>query len=188
MNKITLPQLKKQLKSYKQEELISIILDCYKSSADVKNYIHMLLEPEGTEEQLYEETKKKIRNQFYPDRGQPKLKLAEAKKAITEFGKLSSNEARLLDLMIYYVELGVEFTNDYGDMYDSYYSSMVSMFRNVMDRINTMSTYTLFQDRLKLILHNTQHIGWGFGDALADIFYTVALDFEDELKDEEEED
>ena len=65
MTKLSLPELKKQLKTYKAEELVSIIIDCYKSSADVKKYIHMMLEPESTENQLFDEAKKKISHQFF---------------------------------------------------------------------------------------------------------------------------
>lgn len=181
--KLSLPELKKQLKTYNAEELVSIIIDCYKSSADVKNYIHMMLEPESMENQLFDEAKKKISHQFYPDRGQPKLKLAEAKKAISEFSKLSNNQARTIDLMIYYVELGVEFTNDFGDMYASYYSSVASMYQNALNKINSdhdISLYYVFQDRLRAIVQNSSGIGWGFHDELADLFYEFAADYEED--------
>lgn len=59
MTKISIPELKKQLKTYKADELVSIIVDCYKSSSDVKSYIHMMLEPESTEDQLFDEATKK---------------------------------------------------------------------------------------------------------------------------------
>ena len=49
----------------------------------------MMLEPESTENQLFDEAAKKILHQFYPDRGEPKLKLAEAKKAISEFASFA---------------------------------------------------------------------------------------------------
>ncbi|MBE1446129.1 DUF6155 family protein [Paenibacillus sp. OAS669] len=187
MTKLSLPELKKQLKTYKTEELVSIIIDCYKSSPDVKKYIHMMLEPESTENQLFDETKKKILHQFYPDRGEPKLKLAEAKKAISEFTKLSNNQARTIDLMIYYVELGVEFTNDFGDMYASYYASMVSMYQNALNKISSdhgNGLYYVFQERLRAIVQNTSGIGWGFHDELADLFYEFAADYEEDPEDD----
>jgi hypothetical protein len=182
MTKLSLPELNKQLKTYKAEELVSIIIDCYKSSADVKKYIHMMLEPESTENQLFDEAKKKILHQFYPDRGEPKLKLAEAKKAISEFVKLSNNQVKMIELMIYYVELGVEFTNDYGDMYESYYDSMASMYQNVLNKINDNGSglYHVFQDRLRAIVRNTSGVGWGFHDQLADLFYIFAVDYEED--------
>ena len=66
MTKISIPELKKQLKSYKAEELVSIIIDCYKSSSDVKSYIHMMLEPESTENQLFDEAVKENFTSFSP--------------------------------------------------------------------------------------------------------------------------
>lgn len=184
MTKFSIPELKKQLKTYKAEELISIIVDNYKSSEDVKRYIHMMLEPERTENQLFEEAKKKILHQFYPNRGEPKLKLAEAKKAISEFSKLCNIEARTIDLMIYYVELGVKFTNDYGDIYESFYNSMVSMYHNAFQKITGYSgsgLFQLFRDRLKGIVQNTSGIGWGFHDQLVEIYYEFAADYEDDI-------
>jgi TusA-related sulfurtransferase len=52
MTKLSLPELKKQLKTCKTNELISIIMDCYKLSEDVKNYIQFMLEPESAAQQL----------------------------------------------------------------------------------------------------------------------------------------
>jgi hypothetical protein len=185
MTKISLPELKKQLRTYKTEELVSIIIDCYKSSEDVKKYIHMILEPESTENQLFDEAKKKILYQFYPDRGEPKLKLAEAKKAISEFGKLSNNQARTIELMIYYVELGVDFTNDYGDINETFYYSMESMYQNALNKIradNGNGLYHIFRDKLKAIVRNTSGIGWGFHDQLSQMFYEFAVEYEEELE------
>ncbi|MDQ0885140.1 TusA-related sulfurtransferase [Paenibacillus sp. V4I9] len=185
MTKISIPELKKQLKTYKAEELVSIIIDCYKSSSDVKSYIHMMLEPENTENQLFDEAQKKILHQFYPERGEPKLKLAEAKKAISEFSKLCNNEARTIDLMIYYVELGVDFTNEYGDMYESFYYSMGSMYHNALQKItadNGSGLFHLFRDRLKGIVQDSGGVGWGFHDHLVEVYYAFAADYEDEIE------
>lgn len=185
MTKISIPELKKQLKTYKADELVSIIVDNYKSSEDVKRYIHMMLEPESTENQLFDEAKKKMLHQFFPDRGHPKLKLSEAKKAISEFGKLCNNHARTIDLMIYYVELGVGFTNSYGDIDEPFYYSMESMYQNAINKIRTDSgsgLYHLFRDRLKGIVRNTDGIGWGFHDQLAGMFYEFAVDYEEDIE------
>ncbi|REE90632.1 hypothetical protein A8990_106137 [Paenibacillus taihuensis] len=183
MSKLSIPALKKQLKTYKTEELVSIIVDCYRSNPEVKKYIHMLLEPENTEDQLFEEAKKKIVQQFYPDRGYPKLKLAEAKKAISEFGKLSGNQARTIELMIHYVELGVRFTNDYGDINEPFYNSIASTYHNALKKINQDTNeglLHLFKERLSAIVTDTSHIGWGFHDELAGSYYTYVVDDEED--------
>ncbi|NOU99395.1 DUF6155 family protein [Paenibacillus planticolens] len=185
MSKLTIPQLKKELKSYGADTLISIIVDNYKSSPDVKKYIHMLLDPESTENQLFDEAKKKILHQFYPERGEAKLKLAEAKKAITEFDRLCNNQVKTIDLMIYYVELGVELANEYGDMYESYYYSMESTYANALQKIQTIDDnglYFRFRDRLLGIVNDTDGMGWGFHDQLCEIYYGFAADYEDEIE------
>lgn len=186
MSKISLPELKKQLKTYKPEELVSIIVDCYKSSADVKKYIHMMLDPESTENQLFEEAKKKVLIQFYPDRGEAKLKFAEARKAISEFNKLTNNQVRTIELMIYYVELGVQMTNEYGDMYESFYNSMVSMYQSAVQKIaedTSGGRYHLFRERLMTIIARAGNVGWGFEEGLADTYYSYVGGFEDEDED-----
>lgn len=142
-----------------------------------------MLDPESTENQLFEAAKKKILIQFYPDRGEPKMKFAEAKKAISAFAKLSNNQVRTIELMIYYVELGVQFTNDYGDMYESFYNSMESTYQTTLQKIaadGTGGLYHMFREKLMAIVDNTQNVGWGFHEGLADIYYSYVGGFEED--------
>ncbi|MGI2296144.1 hypothetical protein [Paenibacillus sp. GXUN7292] len=62
--KMSVPEIKKALKSYDPETLISIILDCYKTSKETKNYIHVLLKPEEAIAALYDESKQIIEEEF----------------------------------------------------------------------------------------------------------------------------
>jgi hypothetical protein len=50
---------------------------------------------------------KKIKNEFFPDRGLGKRRLTEAKREITAFKKSTNDEKRTVDLMLFYVEMGV---------------------------------------------------------------------------------
>jgi hypothetical protein len=45
--KLSIPEIKKTLKSHDKEILVSMLIDCYKLSTDVKNYINLQLNPEG---------------------------------------------------------------------------------------------------------------------------------------------
>lgn len=120
--------------------------------------------------------------EFYPTRGEPKLGLVKAKKAITDFNKLTGDFTKTVDLMIYYVELGVEFTNDYGDIYESFYISMETMYENALIKINSdpENLFQIFKDRLKAIVHDTDGIGWGFHDQLAELFYGFVSELDEE--------
>jgi len=176
--KMSVPEIKKALKSYDPETLISIILDCYKMSKETKNYIHVLLKPEEAIAALYDESKQIIEEEFFPERGHAKLRLARAKKAISDFKKLSNDEILTIDLMIYYVEQGVDFTNAYGDISEPFYNSMVSMYANVLKMISGNELLFLkLKKRLERIVTNTSRIGWGFHDDLGYLYAELEGEF-----------
>ena len=80
------------------------------------------------------------------------------------------------DLQLYYVECGVEFTNTYGDINESFYSSMGNMYWTVIEAINKSDDrklYETFADRLKAVIEETEDIGWGFYDGLCDSYYSL---------------
>ncbi|MNW15437.1 hypothetical protein D3C71_2139360 [compost metagenome] len=44
--------------------------------------------------------------------------------------------------------------------------------------------YFIFRDRLEAIVRDSNGVGWGFHDGLADIFYTYAVDLGEELEED----
>ena len=76
-----------------------------------------------------------------------------------------------IDLMIYYVERGTEFTCAFGDMDENFYYSLESMFDNVMKEIDTHNLHKEeFIFRLQKIVENSNDIGWGYYDSLNGMF------------------
>lgn len=181
---LSITEIKRNLKTYKQEELISIIADCYKLSDAVKKYFDVMFDSENSVNKLFEEAKDSILEEFFPVRGFGKLRLAQAKKAITEFNKLCNDKVKTIDLMLYYVELGVDFTNAYGDINESFYNSMVSMYMNVVKKITSedgVGWYLQFKERLEAIVTKTSGIGWGFHDDLSEIYYELEERYEESV-------
>ena len=179
--KLLIPDIKRTLKTYEKDALVSMLIDCYKMSDDVKNYVHVLLRPDEAIEDLYAKAKHTILQEFFPQRGEGKLRLAQAKKAISKFNGLSNDESRTIDLMIYYVELGVDYINTYRDISESFYSSMESMYENALKKINDNDSYLrLYQSRLKEILYNTRGSVWGFHDCLVESYYCYVTDEEED--------
>lgn len=172
--KIKITDLKKQLKKYEQKELIELIVEMFKANKEVQNYLSSKFLGDEVIEVLFHQARKKIENEFFPERGFGKLQLAEAKKAITAFKKVTNDEKRTVDLMLFYVEMGVEFTNSYGDINEGFYSSMVKMFDQVAiecDREEEL--YKAFSNRLRNVISNVDLIGWGFQEALVESYYTI---------------
>ena len=172
--KIKISDLKKQLKTYEQKELIELIVEMFKSNKDVQNYLSSKFLGDEVIDELFQQARKKIRNEFFPDRGHGKLRLAEAKKEITAFKKATNDEKRTVDLMLFYVEMGVEFTNTYGDIDEQLYSSMEKMFDQVaMECDCDEDLYKVFSNRLETVLNKADGTGWWFHESLEEIYYTI---------------
>jgi hypothetical protein len=73
--------------------------------------------------------------------------------------------------MLFYVETGVKFTGEFGDMNEAFYNSMESTYANALKIIYKERLTDIFRERSIQILDDTQDMGWGFHDSLSEIFY-----------------
>ena len=165
---ITITQLKGALKDFSKKELVDLVAEISKSCPQAKEFLTLRFL--GNAEELVHKYKKKIEHEFYPSRGHGRLNLREAKKAISDFKKLTSDKALHIDLLLFYVENCVEFTNDYGDIGESFYNSAESVFGQAVKALNSAGkdVYEQFEQRINNIVDNATD-GWGFSDALAHI-------------------
>lgn len=180
--KLKVSELKQHLKEYDQKQLIQLITDLSKVNKEVHDYLAGRFLGEVANEELFFQAKKKIENEFFPKKGHAKLRLGEAKKAISTFEKITRDKKRTVDLMLLYVELGVEFTLSYGDINEGYYNSVGGMYEQVVSICNDNEEYYhTFAKRLKAIIDSMDDFGWGFYDYLCDSYYSLQwLDEEDE--------
>jgi hypothetical protein len=162
--------LKKELADFDKKKLIGLISELYDKNKTVKEYLDYYLNPD--EEASLKVYREKVREAFYPKRGFG-FKLAQGKKAISDFRKLKPSVDSLIDLMLYYVECGVEFTNDYGDIDENYYLSLERAYRDSLALIHKHLRHDAFKDRASQIVYNSENIGWGFHDTLGDLYYEI---------------
>lgn len=163
-------EIRKYLDRLSKEQIIQEVLDLESKFVSVREYYHMKLNRDQNH-QIQQKYKRIIRNEFFPDRGDGKLRLSIARKAISDYKKISTDESSVADLMIYYVENGVEFTNVFGDIDERFYSSMEKMFETALDYIFANKLEVSFEARCKAIVDDTRGIGWGFHDYLAEVYY-----------------
>lgn len=174
--KLTQTQLKKQLNAFSKEELIYLITRLYKSCPDANSMINAEMGDDSYIDGLLAEAKAKVRKEFFPARGFGRLSLSSAKSAIASFKRVCTDAAKVIDLQLYYVENGVEFTDTYGDINESFYNSMGSVYRTVVDALNKTddpAVYEQFKDRLKAVIEDTAGMGWGFNEDLSDSYYSL---------------
>ena len=174
--KLTQAQIKKSLSQMEKPELIDIICRLCKSSEEAKDQMNLILGNDSFVDDALEETKRKVRNQFFPTRGFGKLNLSKAKSDISAFKKICKDPKKILDLQLYYAECGIEFTNDYGDINESFYNSIGRMYEKVVQELIKTGNKDLigeFEPRLKKAVDDTCYIGWGFGDWISDSYSEI---------------
>lgn len=167
--KITATQLKKHLDSCSQEELISQLLELYAKCESVKDFYSVKLAVGGAAA-LLEKYKKIIKNEFLPDRGDGKLRMSVAKKAIADFKQYSPSSHDIADIMVYYVEMGMCFIDEYGDISESACNSIESMYESVLKFIVKNKLQKEFKKRCLNITKHKKADCWGLNDSLEDVY------------------
>lgn len=131
-------------------------------------------------EEILEKYKKIIVDEFFPERGYPTLRYSVAKKAISDYKKISEDNKSIAELMMIYVENGVEFTNTYGDIDGQFYNSISGMFVNLLEFISKNNLEETFKHRCRRVMEQSDGIGWGFGDFMVETYYNYFFEDEDE--------
>ncbi|HJV78133.1 MAG TPA: DUF6155 family protein, partial [Paludibacter sp.] len=149
--------------------LIEQVLELDKNYTSVQEYYKLFLS--GDEEAVLKKQKKIIENEFFPGKGLPRTRYSVARKAISDIAKLGISPEYQADLMLFYVEIGVRFTLEYGDINEQFYNSMESMFFKALKYMHKERLLSLFQFRAKEILEATSDVGWGFHDTLGDYYF-----------------
>jgi hypothetical protein len=162
-------ELKKHLKESTKEQLIKDIADLFKKNEFVIDYYLSKYQDDNSQSTLTK-YKKIIEHEFFPIRGDGKARLSVAKNSITEFKKICNDKALIAELMLFYVENGVNYTNCYGDINEQFYLSMESMYEQVLDLITDHNLVDLFKERCRKIVDDTEDMGWGFHDQLYDTY------------------
>jgi hypothetical protein len=176
---ITNSQIKKSIKNCERDECVELILEIAQACPQAREY--MTIRFTENQSDILEKYKKKVEYEFYPPRGFGRLNLREAKKAISDFKKIYTDKAMLIDIMLFYVENCVKFTDDYGDINETFYCSAEGMFDKVKDEINSadIKVYEKFADRLRAVTRNAC-AGWGFQDCMFEIYYEIEWVGDDE--------
>ena len=170
-NLITNKQLKEAMQNYSQDELVELLIEIAKKCPQAREFLTLKYISYGNIDEILEKYKQKIRHEFFPKRGFGRLNLREAKKAISDFKKISQDKIMVIDLMLFYVENGNEFTAQFGDITESFYNSAYSVYNQVIKEINAgdIELYNIFADRLESTAENACD-GYGFKDDMTALY------------------
>ena len=123
--------------------------------------------------------RRRVIEPFYPARGEAKLKLGEARKAIREYRKATGDPGGTAELLMTYVENGTGFTREYGDIDERFYNSLESALNELAGllRGQAREMYPSLSDRLSKVALVAGGIGWGYGDHVLEVVEDLKDEF-----------
>jgi hypothetical protein len=160
--------IKEYLAGKSKDELMREIIVLSKNIPIVQEYYSNVL---GKSEEVVDKYKKMIKQEYFPARGFGDARAGVVRKILSNFKKISKSDDDLINLLIYHVEQGVKFTKDYGDIDERFYASIESSFDFAMNLVKTDESFQKYKERCLKIVNDSDGIGWGFHDFLADLYY-----------------
>ena len=156
--------VRQHLGSWGKPALLALVKDLYDTDAENRDFIQARCQAESGGGEVLEKYRRKIVDRFFPTRGEGKLKLGEARKA-------TGNLPGTVELLMTYVENGVKFTHEYGDIDECFYNSVESALDELAALLQgeARELYPKFRDRLARVEQMTDGIGWGFHDFVAGV-------------------
>lgn len=169
--KLGVNELKKYLSEKCEKELKEEIIELFKISKEAKEYFAIKILP-NAENELLDKYKEIVRKEFFPERGAKFPSYSVLKKAVSDFSKVAQDSTSLADLMLFYVEQGVEFTNTYGNIDETFYNNIATMYERAIDLIVKESLEDKLERRCQEIKADSSGISWRFEEIMAEIFYS----------------
>jgi len=145
-----------QLTTWDKPALLALLKDLYEIGPENRDFIHARSQTGEGGGKALETYRSKIVEQFFPARGDGKLRLGEARKAIRDYRKATGNLPGTVELLMTYVENGTEFTHEYGDIDERFYNSIESGVIVPCSMYSMASTFTVQISRNNFLNFSSQ--------------------------------
>ncbi|MEM6841362.1 MAG: DUF6155 family protein, partial [Bacteroidota bacterium] len=164
MSKSVKTELNRFLKELDKQDLEKEIKKLYSKFSDVKKYYEIELYQDTTA--VLNEFKAKIEKEYFPKRGFGKARNRESRKVVSDFKKISIFKKDVIELLLYRVEMMIDFTKAYGDIDEPFYSSLESSFEEACQLIKAEQLEEEYNIRCRELIDETSPFGWGLYDGL----------------------
>ncbi len=170
--------VRQRLATWQKPALLALLKDLYDAADGNRDWLQARCLAEANGGELLEKYRGKIEHQFFPDRGFGKLKLGEARKAIRDYRKATASVPGTAELLMAFVEYGVRFTREYGDIDERFYNSVESVLQELATllRGEAREMYPQLRERLAIVEQMSSGIGWGFHDFISDVLGCLETD------------
>jgi len=165
--------IKPILSEFSATQLLGLVQDLYRFSDQNALFMNARFLSDGTGQDHLVPYKKRIQKAICPkEPWKQDVRLAEGRKAISEFKKANGDVRDTLSLMVYYVKCGNDFTLEFGDIDEGFYDSLGSMFSNITQLLIKQSDQKLVDEFLPMLETEFNRVngkmGWGYPDELSD--------------------
>lgn len=97
---------------------------------------------------------------------------------IFDFKKLHTSPVNQADLMLYLAEQACIVADSCGNLWETFYDSTENYLEVMMKFMAKNDLIDRFKPRIKALFKNTENSGYGFCDAMPDIYYNYTDDEE----------
>jgi len=176
MRKIKINELKKYLTPLSKQQLEEEIITLVKTYSELHEYYYAKFHPDN--EDMLDKYKKIIEKEFSLRSGEI-LRYPIIKKAIKDFGKITKDQDQIIDLMLFTVECGVDFTLSFGDIDQKFYHVIAEIYEEAVTLIVKHEKYD-FIEWCHRLMSSSQDIGWGFAYDMEEIYNEAFAHFEED--------
>ena len=159
--------VKAKLTHFDHDGLVGLVHDLYAANKDNQVFLHARF---GLGEDVLETYKVAMSRWLWPDmlRNQ-RTSVAKAKKCIADYKKAIGHAEGLAELMVFYCERASGFSVEVGLQDEGFFVALVRMFEQALQAIARLpdARRPLLMDRLSVVHHISQNIGYGVDDAMS---------------------
>lgn len=155
-------------------QLVRLIGELYRLSRENQRFLEARLGGAPKQLPVYRQL---VADCLCPDplRKGAKVRIVEAKRAISQYERATGDAAGTAELMLTFVEMGTGFAADLGYGDEDFFSSLEGMLSRVLDGLQrcTEQFRQSMRPRLVRLSELAGNIGWGYGDFVNDVIARV---------------
>lgn len=160
-----------------EKDLISLIHDLYALNKENKEFLQGRIGGKEAYKSLRENAAKKIKHEFFPDRGFGKARIAPVKKAIQGYKKATGDPIGTADLTLLFIEQFVKYCRQYGDIeeakLDSLSVAMKELYK-ILETCPAISDVLTIDDRLIQVKFDASYFGYGIEYEIDELIDDIA--------------
>lgn len=146
-------------------QLVRLIGELYSLSKENQRFLQARLEDPSKQLSAY---RKLVADCLFPDpfRRGSEVRIAEAKRAISQYERATGDTAGTVDLMLTFVEVGTAYALDLGYGDDNFFGALEKMLSRALDLLRSATEELRQSTRPRLLRLSTSasSLGWGYGN------------------------